>query len=77
MMDEVGDSVRVWIESSTLGVEAQLASEKDNKESDVKDATKWGTHNESECWIAHARDKAQSKAQKLKKVKSSIARSTD
>jgi hypothetical protein len=56
----------VTLHGHLLGVEAQLASEKDNKESDAKNkgrerkdrqlcegCNKWGTHNESECWIAH------------------------
>lgn len=55
----------VTLHGHLLGVEAQLASEKD-KESDAKNkgrerkdrqlcegCNKWGTHNESECWIAH------------------------
>ena len=56
----------VTLHGHLLGVEAQLASEKDTKESDVKNrgterkdrqlcegCNKWGTHSESECWIAH------------------------
>lgn len=56
----------VTLHGHLLGVEAQLASEKDGKENDAKTkgrerkdrqlcegCNKWGTHNESECWIAH------------------------
>ena len=56
----------VTLHGHLLGVEAQLASEKDGKESDTKTkgrerkdrqlcegCNKWGTHNESECWTAH------------------------
>ncbi|KAL6240319.1 hypothetical protein RBB50_012757, partial [Rhinocladiella similis] len=54
----------VTLHGHLLGVEAQ--SEKDNNESDAKNkgrekrdrqlcegCNKWGTHNKSECWIAH------------------------
>jgi len=56
----------VTLHGHLLGVEAQLASEKDNKDGDAKNkgrekkerqlcegCNKWGTHNESECWIVH------------------------
>lgn len=56
----------VTLHRHLLGVEAQLASEKDNTESDANNkgrerkdqqlcegCNKWGTHHESECWIAH------------------------
>ena len=56
----------VTLHGHLLGVEVQLASERDNKENDAKNkgrerkdrqlcegCSKWGTHNESECWIAH------------------------
>ena len=56
----------VTLHGHLLGVEAQPASEKDGKESDAKSkgrerkdrqlcegCNKWGTHSESECWIAH------------------------
>ena len=56
----------VTLHGHLLGVEAQLASEKDNKESDTKNkgrekkdrqlyegCNKWGTYNELEYWIAH------------------------
>lgn len=56
----------VTLHGHLLGVEAKLASERDNKESNVKDkgrerrdrqfcegCNKWGTHNESQCWITH------------------------
>jgi hypothetical protein len=56
----------VTLHGHLLGVEAQLASERDNKESDTRKqgrdkkdrqlcegCNKWGNHNEAECWIAH------------------------
>jgi hypothetical protein len=56
----------VTLHGHLLGVEAQLASERDNKEINAKDkgrekrdrqfcegCNKWGTHNELQCWITH------------------------
>jgi hypothetical protein len=56
----------VTLHGHLLGVEAQLASEKDSREYDTRTkgrerkerqlcegCNKWGNHNEAECWIAH------------------------
>jgi len=56
----------VTLHGHLLGVEAQLALEKDNKEGEAKGkpkdrkertlcggCNKWGSHSESECWVAH------------------------